>query len=426
MGACGRPAAPVKDAPPAPAPPPTPVESTEVEATGEVSEPSPEEAKLSPAEATNAFAFDMYAKLRGQKENFTFSPASIMAALAMTQGGASGETQAEMAKVLHLDQGDEEASFAVGDAFRKLGENSPGLTLRIANRLFGEKQFGFEPAFLAKTEASFGAPLEPMDFRKAAERSRKTINDWVSKQTEKKIENLIPMGGVSADTRLVLVNAIYFLGKWDVAFTKERTSPAPFHLASGAKKDVPTMHDTGQRLYGEAEGVKLLELGYRESEFAMTFVLPDANTGIEGVEAKLSPSQLSAWVSALGSHRTEVSLPKFRIEPSDPLSLGKILGDLGMKRAFDRAEADFTKMANPKDSNERLSISDVFHKAFVAVDEEGTEAAAATAVVMRATSAMMPPPEPAKVFRADRPFLFFLRHKPSGAVLFMGKVVEPS
>ena len=375
------------------------------------------------AASSNALGFDLYAKIRAKNGNLAFSPASVMAALAMTYGGAEGATRAEMAKVLHLDPASDGAS--VGKAFAGLTKREEdGLVLRMANRLFGDAAQEFEPDFLQATANAFAAPLERMDFRKAAEPARVAINEWVAKETERKIENLIPSGGVDEDTRLVLVNAVYFLGKWQVAFEKEMTRPDTFHLPGGETKNVPMMRSTGHRLYGEADGVKLLELGYRDNDFAMLFVAPNAKDGLGEVEAKLSPALLEQWVGALSGARTNVVLPKFKIEPGQALALGKTLKDLGMETAFDRARADFSRMAKPASPAERLSIGDVFHKAFVAVDEDGTEAAAATAVTMRATSAMVPVEE-TKEFRADRPFLYFLRHKPSGLVLFMGRVVDP-
>lgn len=390
-----------------------------------VDESSAPVADSSVAGSSNALGFDLYAKIRGGNGNLAFSPASVMAALAMTYGGADGATRAEMAKVLRLDPGNDGAA-AVGKAFAGLTkQEAEGLVLRMANRLFGDAAQKFEPAFLQATAEAFAAPLETMDFRMAAEPARVAINEWVAKETERKIENLIPTGGVDADTRLVLVNAVYFLGKWQAAFEKQATRPASFHLADGATKSVPTMHASGQRLYGEADGVKLLELGYRDADFAMLFVLPHAKDGLGEVEAKLSPAVLDGWVGALSRTLTDVALPKFKIEPAAAVSLAKPLKELGMASAFDGARADFSRMAKPTGPGDRLSIGDVFHKAFVAVDEEGTEAAAATAVTMRATSAMLPVQDK-KEFRADRPFLFFLRHKPSGLVLFMGRVVDPA
>lgn len=412
-----------KPSPEVPKTPSTEAPSAETADVGAKDEAPPAQ-KLSVAEANNAFALDLYSKLYEKPGNLAFSPASIMAALAMTYGGAEGETQAAMAKVLHLDSAREGAGFEVGEAFDRMTKNSPGLTLRVANRLFGDKSFSFSKDYLQKTEAAFGAPLEALDFQKATEASRVTINEWVAKQTERKIENLIPQGGVNADTRLVLTNAIYFLGKWSAPFEKEATSPKPFHLAGEKTKEVPMMHQTGHHLYGEADGVKVLEMSYRESEFAMSFVLPKAGEELSKLEASLSPSLLASWVDSLEPHRTEVKLPKFRIEPADGLALGTLLRQLGMEQAFDSAKADFSKMMDSEKASERLAMSEVFHKAFVLVDEAGTEAAAATAVMVRQTSAIIE--DMNKEFHADRPFLFFLRHKPTGSVLFMGKVVDPS
>ena len=376
------------------------------------------------ADASNALGFDLYAKIRGGNDNLAFSPASVMAALAMTYGGADGVTREEMAKVLYLDPNVDGAS-AVGKAFAELSRKDPdGLTLRMANRLFGDAKQKFEASYLKATADAFGAPLEPMNFRGAPEPSRLSINQWVAKQTEQKIRDLIPSGGIDTETRLVLVNAVYFLGNWQVQFEKERTYPEDFHLLDGGAKKVPMMHASGHRLYGEADGVKLLELSYRDGDFAMLFVLPKANDGLADVEAKLSPAVLAQWVGSLSGAQTEVTLPKFKIEPAHAVALGRPLRDLGMTTAFDRKEADFSRMAKPV-GEDRLSIGEVFHKAFVAVDEAGTEAAAATAVVMRTTSAAMREPEIPKVFRADHPFLFFLRHKPTGLVLFMGRVTNP-
>jgi len=437
LSACSRPVRPNPQSLPDASPEPATQERAEGETTDEaetvevpvVPEVPPSTEELAPpasvAGSSNALGFDLYAKIRSGNDNLAFSPASVMAALAMTYGGADGATRAEMAKVLRLDPSTDGAS-AVGQAFAGLTkQNANGLVLRMANRLFGDSKQKFEASFLQSTARSFGAPLEAMDFRKAPEPARVAINDWVAKQTEQKIQNLIPSGGVNAETRLVLVNAVYFLGKWVAAFEKDRTYPESFHLAGGDTKKVPMMHASGHRLYGETGDVKLLELGYRDDEFAMLFVLPKANDGLAEVEAKLSPAVLEQWAGALAGAKTDVTLPKFKIEPGAPLSLTKPLIALGMESAFDDARADFTRMAKPGNGNDAVAISDVFHKAFVAVDEDGTEAAAATAVTMRATSALIREEE-RKVFRADHPFLFFLRHKPTGLVLFMGRVTNPA
>jgi len=379
---------------------------------------------LNPADASNALGFDLYARIRAKSGNLAFSPASVMAALAMTYGGAAGHTRDEMARVLRLDPGPEGAT-AVGKAFSEFTKkDGKGVVLRMANRLFGDARHEFEPEFLEATKTAFGAPFATMDFRTAYEPARLSINQWVASQTERKIRDLIPVGGVRPETRLVLVNAVYFLGKWQNAFDKKATRPDSFYLPSGSAKQVPMMHASGQRRYGEAPGVKLLELDYKDDDFAMLFVLPNARDGLGAVEASLSPEVFGRWAGALHGATTDVVLPKFKIDPTESLSLSQPLNELGMQLAFDRAEADFSHMAKIRTPEERLAIADVFHKAFVAVDEEGTEAAAATGVVMAVPTSTRPPQK--KVFRADHPFLFFLRHKPTGLVLFMGRVVDPA
>lgn len=405
------PAAPSQDpaTPPSAGPAPTP--------------PSPEQAK-SLAAGSNAFAMDLYTRLRKQPGNLAMSPASITLALAMTWGGAKGTTSDEMAKVLHLPVAKDATIDAAG---RQLSVwNDPArtvYTLRVANRLFGEKSYTFEAAYLKKTGDVFGAPLEPVDFKGAAEPARERINGWVAKETRDRIKNLLPPRSVDKETRLVLVNAIYFLGDWQSPFSKDRTRPAPFFTTATSSKDVPTMSQVESFKHAAVDGLQVLEMPYVGGELAMTFVLPDAKDGLDALEQKLTDAKLTSWIAAAKPQRVLVSLPVFEIDPAEPLSLGKELVDMGMKLAFDPDRADFTGIANPPSPADRLYIGKVFHKAFVKVNEKGTEAAAATAVVMpRAGGAPSAPPE----FRADHPFLFFLRDVRTGMILFMGRVVEPA
>lgn len=406
------PAAPSQDpaAPPTVGPAPTP--------------PSPEQAQ-SLAAGSNTFAMDLYTRLRKQPGNLAVSPASITLALAMTWGGAKGPTSDEMAKVLHLPNAKDATIDAAG---RQLSVwNDPArtvYTLRVANRLFGEKSYTFEPAYLKKTGEAFGAPLEPVDFKGAAEPARERINGWVAKETRDRIKNLLPPRSVDKETRLVLVNAIYFLGDWQSPFSKERTRPAPFFTTATTSKDVPTMSQVASFKHAAVDGLQVLEMPYVGGELAMTFLLPNAKDGLDALEQKLTDGKLTSWIAAAKPERVLVSLPVFEIDPAEPLSLGKELVAMGMKLAFDPDLADFTGIASPPSPADRLYIGKVFHKAFVKVNEKGTEAAAATAVVMpRAGSAApAPPPE----FRADHPFLFFLRDLRTGMILFMGRVVEPA
>jgi serpin B len=297
------------------------------------------------------------------------------------------------------------------------------LKLRIANRLFGEKSYKFEQPFVDKTRQSFGAPLERVDFASSPEPSRAQINGWVQQQTEQRIKDLLPPGCIQSDTKLVLVNALYFLADWLAPFDTAATNDQPFHLSSAQTKNVPTMHKTLGLRMARADGVAVLELPYKGNDAAMLLVLPDKVDGLAAVEQSLSLARLDAWTAALKPESVTVSLPKFEVNPPRSMALAPVLGALGIKTAFDKQQADFFAIARPADPRNRLYISEVFHKAFVKVDEKGTEAAAATAVVMAPGGA---PPRRGVEFTADHPFLFFIVDKPSGLVLFMGRVSDPS
>jgi serpin B len=375
------------------------------------------------AKSSNAFALDLHRRLGGDG-NLVFSPASVSMALAMTWGGAKGPTAEEMRKALRLEGSADAVTQEAGKIQAALTDASRPVVFRIANRLFGERTFTFVPAYLAATKAAFGAPLEGLDFKEAPEPSRASINRWVEAQTEKRIVDLVPSGGITGDTRLVLVNAIYFLGDWQQPFDKISTRPAPFRLAGAAAKDVPTMHLTGALRYGRGEGWKALELPYKGGQLSMLVLLPDAAEGLPGFERGLTPEKLDAISGSLRGTRVAVALPKFEVNPAGALALSDHLKAMGMNTAFDRQKADFTGIANPKDPADRLFVGQVIHKAFVKSDEKGTEAAAATAVIMpRAASMPMAPPDE---FKADHPFLFLIRDNESGLVLFLGRVADPS
>ena len=377
------------------------------------------------AKSSNALGLDLYAKARAQPGNLALSPISIASALTMTWGGARGETAAQMKKVLHAEGESGPAMDVAGALLASFGGEGSKVTLRVANRLFGEKTYRFEPSYLDHTRAAFGAPLEALDFRGDAESSRAHINDWVAGQTQDRIKNLIPQGGVDADTRLVLTNAIYFLGDWMTPFAKDATRPAAFHVTASASRDVPTMNQESHFRFAATDGVEVLELPYEGGDVAMTFVLPDAPDGLDAVEKRLSTATIDAWTAAMKPQQVNVALPKFEINPAASLSLGDTLKELGMPIAFDASKADFTGMSTPRNAGERLEITKVFHKAFVKLDEKGTEAAAATAVVISVESAIVPQGR-AVEFKADHPFLFVMRHVKSGAILFMGRVSDPA
>ena len=400
---------------PAPAEPSTPPSEVPVDM------PSPEKTRAIAA-GSNAFAFDLWAQARkSAKDNFAFSPASISMAFAMTYGGAKGQTAAQIKKVFHFSEEPEALMASWGGLGRALTNPGRSIKLRIANRLFGEKTYGFEQAFLDRTRTAFGAALEPVDFKTAPDPARRLINTWVEDQTEKRIKDLLPAGAIKPLTRLVLVNAIYFLGDWKVQFDERRTREDSFHTSAATTKQVPMMHQTKDFPAAQIGGVKVLELSYKGSSASFLVVLPEKADGLPAVEASLSSAKLDSWKRAVKDQEVAVSLPRFELNPSSSLPLSAYLAALGMPLPFDRAKADFTAMANPSNPSERLYIDEAFHKAFVKVDEKGTEAAAATGVVMNARGM---PPKPFE-FKADHPFLFFVLDKASGLILFMGRVADP-
>jgi len=384
--------------------------------------PTPTQAS-SFADSINAFGLDLWGQVRSRPGNLVVSPASISLALAMTWGGARGETATQMGSVMHF--GSDADALQAAAAHQLAAWNDPARTvyaLRVANRLFGERSYRFEPDYLALTRDRYGAALEPMDFRGAAEPSRSRINGWVEERTARRIRELLPARSIASDTKLVLVNAVYFLGSWSHPFDEVATRPLPFLLASGQRADVPTMRRTEYYRTASQPGVRALEMPYRGDELAMVILVPDDASDLATLEQSLTAQRLAGVLGALAHQRLEVFVPRFRVDPPQSLALATVLASMGMTLPFDRARADFTGIANPPSPADRLFISQVFHKAFVDVNEEGTEAAAATAVVMAPTGAAPAPPQR---FAVDRPFLFLIRDLRSGAMLFLGRVIDP-
>ncbi len=427
VAACDKPAAEIKAAP-----------SSSAGTTGVVSSPDPAGKKepmpnvpmpeksdaARAAASSNTFGLALYGNLAKKQGNLAMSPLSITTALAMTWVGARGDTEKEMRTVLHFS-GDGDAA-ALGKLSMALTSPGRPLTLTIANRLFGEKSFTFQRPFLDTTKATFGAPLEPADFKGAADASRLHINAWVEEKTEHRIKDLLPPRSLTEDTRMVLVNAIYFLADWQTPFKKEATYPEAFKVAGGAEKKVPTMHLGKACAMLQADSAKILSLPYKDADTAMLIALPDAADGISALEAKLTGAKMDDWQKALATaqlSQVDIALPSFKIEPGPPVTLAEPLKAMGMPLSFDVEKADFTGIGIPPNPRNRLYIAEIFHKAFVKVDEKGTEAAAATAVVMAEGGGMPPKAVP---FKADHPFLFFVVNKSSGAVLFMGRVADPS
>jgi len=370
----------------------------------------------------SAFAADLYARLAQEKGNLFFSPYSISTALAMTYAGAGGKTAEEMAAAMHFDKDATRVCDGYASLIGKINGDGRqrGFQLHTANALWGQQGYGFLPDFLTRVKASFGAGLTELDFAKDAEACRKTINAWVEKETQEKIKDLIAQGALTPQTRLVLTNAIYFKAAWVEQFQKAATKDGEFMAAADQKVTIPMMRQVKRFGYAETDELQMLEMRYAQSPMSMVVLLPRKVDGLSAIEKSLTAERLSDWLNVLNGKgaRVDVTIPRFKMTATFELS--KTLAGMGMPLAFDPGKADFKAMNGGK---EPLWIGLVVHKAFVDVNEEGTEAAAATAVMMVGAAAMRP--EEPKVFRADHPFLFLIRDTDSGAILFMGRVSNP-
>jgi serpin B len=380
----------------------------------------------------STFAFDLYAQLRGSTDgNLVFSPFSVSQALAMTYAGARGETAEQMGTTLAfgVDQALLPETFAAlnaallekGTAEEDESRGIAARALRIANGLWGEQTYPFNPDFDAILAAAYGAGIQPADFINDPEGARETINAWVAEQTENRIQDILPEGILTVDTRLVLANAIYFYGAWQSTFSERATEDQDFHLPGGEIVRVPTMHQTETFGYGAAGGLQVVELPYQGNGMTFTILLPDDGT-FDDFEGSLSLETLNNALAIPAATEIELYLPKFEFEYSAGLS--DALQALGMTDAFDGKTADFTGMVDGTPI-EPLAISDVLHKAFIAIDEDGTEAAAATAVIVGVEAAAPDPVEP-PVVRIDSPFIFLIRDVETGTILFLGRVLDPS
>lgn len=408
------------------------------------------DATTTAANAINSLGVDLLAKATKPGENALLSPYSIQTALAMTYAGADGVTRDEMARVLHFpkDETEMHSSFSTlsetlkdiatkstkyVERNKEQGNNRTPITLRVANRLFGQSGYEFRTAFLDLAKSNYSAPFETIDFEKNSAAELKRINEWVETQTHQRIRNLIPDGGISEQTRLVLVNAIFFKASWAQEFLEYTTKPLPFQLANGTSMTVSTMNKNAYFFYDKREGYSVVGLPYddlyrlssglerpqRDDRLQFLILLPDTANGLPALEKKLNAGLLASCAK-LQPQKFNLYLPKFRLE-SPTLSLGKSLQKLGMTSAFNvpSGTANFNRMS-PRRKNDNLFISDVFHKTFLNLDEGGTEAAAATAVSMPKGGS-----HPTVEVRIDRPFLFAIQHRESGACLFLGRMTDP-
>jgi serpin B len=380
------------------------------------------------------FTFDLYRELKGSEGNFFFSPYSISTALAMTYAGARGETAQQMADTLHFTLSQERlhAAFsALANSIKEQGkamatvqspegeiiqEEVDGFRLNIANALWGQKGYSFLSEFLDLLQTYYGSGLNTLDFINEPEESRQVINQWASDQTEGRIKNIIPPGVINALTRLVLANAIYFNANWEHQFSESATRDGVFHLLDGSTITTPMMHQEEQFSYTEGDNYQAVRLPYLGNEFAMTILLPRVGQ-FEEFENSLDAQMLKDITAKLQSQQVNLTLPKFQFESS--FQLNQALSDMGMPDAFSGG-ADFSGMTG----NMELFIGAVLHKSFVAVDEEGTEAAAVTVIIMTASAPGTPPVT--INFTADRPFIFLIQDIETGSILFIGRVLNPA
>jgi serpin B len=377
--------------------------------------------RTSLVEGNSAFAFDLYQALKDNDGNLFYSPYSLSLALAMTYAGARGETEQQMADTLHFILRD-----GIHPAFNSLalelaergqgaeGKDGEGFRLNIVNAIWGQQDYEFLPTFLDVLAENYGAGLRTLDFVKETEESRVTINDWVSEQTEERIKDLIPEGMIDAATRLVLTNAIYFNAAWQYPFDEDVTSDGSFRLLDGSEVTIPMMYLSESFGYTEGEGYQAIELPYDGGEMSMVVLLPDAGE-FEAFEENLQAGQVEKIINSLKNTQVALKMPKFEFESE--FGLKDTLSAMGMPVAFGGG-ADFSGMTGTLE----LYIDEVLHKAFVGVDEAGTEAAAASAVIMKYSGIMDTPEE----VTMDRPFIFLIRDIDTGSILFVGRVMNPA
>ncbi len=368
------------------------------------------------AQAGNAFAVDLYKQLRTQEGNLFLSPHSILTVATMTYAGARGQTREQMAKVLHLPE--DEASVHAGiqrltDHHRWL-HNSGQIDLCVANALWAHEAYPFLKEYRDQTTKHYGAALHHVDFVGEPNTARKTINRWVEQRTHRKIRNLIPAGAIDEATRVVLTNAIYFKGKWEEPFKKRNTHDAPFHLSPDKQVNVRMMSQTKRFPYADAEDVRLVELPYRGEALGMVVILPKREHGLAEIEVDLTTNKLNGWLAALTDQKVGVQLPRFTF--TSAYRLKDTLRAMGMTDVFDLNKADLSGI----EKSRMLYVYAVLHKAFIDVAEEGTEAAAGSGKALALKSE-----KPMNSFRADQPFLLLIRHRPSGGILFLGRVSDP-
>ncbi len=378
------------------------------------------------ARGNNVFATTLYGQLRNTSDNVFLSPESISIAMALTYAGARGKTAEEIANTLHFTLDRTRLHSAMAMLLRDINAGGPahGYQLRTVNALWLQQEYGFREEYASLVEQYYGAALKYVDYINSAPYARSLINDWVVKQTDHKIRDLIAPGAVSASTRMVLTNAVYFKGDWLTPFNKADTRDEAFHIRLNRNINASLMKQTGTFGYYEGIDFKAVQVPYQGNDLAMVVILPNAMDGLASLERAMTPGALAEWGEKLdnGSKTIQIYLPKFQV--TSGFSLSRTLGAMGIHAAFDSTRADFSGLAQGLKTNNNLSISDVIHKAYITVDEQGTEAAASSAALAPLTGA--PQTGPLPVFKADHPFVFLIRDTRSGSILFMGRVLDPS
>jgi serpin B len=369
--------------------------------------------------ANNQLAFELYSQFNAKSKdsNIFFSPYSISVALTMTYEGAKGQTAKEMQSVLHIPEDVSVRRSSFAKIYNEINKKDKKYKLSTANALWAQENYKFLEEYTNNVEKYYGGKLTNLDFIRESEKSRQIINKWVEDQTNNKIKDLIPKGVLNALTRLVLTNAIYFKGTWVKQFDEKDTREDDFRMGSGNTVKVPLMRLTGDDAkfnYAETDEIQVLEMPYHGEDLSMLIILPKGND-LANIEKSITLEKLSGWKNMLHIQRVDIFIPRFKFKTK--YFMAKALSDMGKPTAFGPA-ADFSGMDGTKD----LLIQNVIHQAFVEVNEEGTEAAAATGVVMGLTS--VGPRIP--IFRADHPFIFIIQESETGNILFLGRVSDPS
>lgn len=363
----------------------------------------------------NQFALDFFKHVSiDEKGNIFFSPFSLSAAMGMTYAGARGVSQDQIAKVFHFAPNSEKFHKQQGNMLKRLNSQTDSVQLNIVNTLWAEKTYPFKGSYSTLMKKAYSAKVRPMDFINKPEESRLTINRDIYRTTNEKIKDLLPLGSLNNLTRLVLTNAIYFKGEWKIKFQKERTSEANFHITPQDVIKCKMMGVKSEFNYYEGSKFQAIELPYAGGNFSMVIILPAANQPLDELSNSLSNNSLDDILKGLTNEEITVSIPKFKL--SNGYQLKQLLSEMGMPQPF-TDDADFAGMT----PSNNLKISDVYHKAFIEVNEQGTEAAAATAVVVTMKSFVLE-----KFFTANRPFLFLIKEKSTGTILFMGRIVDPT